>query len=750
MKRRSFLKASALSAAAGLLEACARDDVLYLKQSVADSQPPGVSVWRSGACQQCSAGCGIQVRTVDGQAKKIEGNPEHPVNRGGLCALGQASLQGLYNPDRIEAPLKRVGARGEGKFEEIGWEEALGLAAQGLAKAISEDPGNVTLMTGLPTGLTRGLLRRLGQSLGAPSLVVCEPHESEVERRACEIVFRTSEFPVMDLAGSDYVLSVGAPFADRWRSPVHYALGLAEMRRGRSGRRGKFVQVEPRMSVTAAAADEWLPLLPGSEGVFARAVAGVLIAEGLVKPAAVERYNRLFGADPPDTVEAEKICDLPQRRIRKVARQMAAAQNRLVLGGGSAAAQTNGLSNLVAIFGLNILLETLGQPGGVFAPVSFDLGSSLDLPSSAKSSKPRDRTLGEWAEPQPGESQSTLSVLLVCEADPVHLSPQGWDMAGALSSADQVITLSSFMDDTAFNADIILPIHTDLERLDAVEPSPSVGVPTMNLSGPVVEPVGDSRHPGDILLALVTAMGEPLSHDFPWSSYRNLVETTLKVRFGPELERSGTDFSKFHEEALSRGGYWEGDPSWESPPGPAQQAPGSSPPEFDGSTDEYPFHLLLFESVKLADGRGANRPWLQVLPDPLTTVMWDSWAEISPKDAQRLGVANGDQLRIESSSGSLLVSAVVNPAVRPGTLGIPLGAGHRDFGRYSRGRGVNPMDLLGNTRVKGTQAAAWAATRVRLERIGEGSIALFGPGLYHHEEKIKHSQLERSQGEQDA
>lgn len=693
------------------------------------------------------AGCGIRVRTVDGKAKKIEGNDLHPVNRGGLCALGQASLQGLYNPDRVRTPLKRVGKRGEGQFQEIGWEEALGETAQALVQAQLQDPADCTLLTGTSSSLVRGLLTRLSQALKGPSVVICEALEAEVEREASRIVFGIENFPVYDLPLTDYLLSIGAPFLDRWRSPVHYARALAEMRRGRPGRRGKLVQAEARMSITAAAADEWLPLLPGMEGIFARALAGVMLHEGLATPTAIKRYSQLFASPPPELSEAAKICDLPEEKIRRVARELCGAENRAVLGGGSAAAHTNGLFNMVAILGLNLLLDNFGGRGGIFSPVSFDIDQSLRLSRATSAAGKRFETLGEWARRLPSTSTRPRGVLLVCEADPVQVAPRGWKLPELFDSVQHVTALSSFLDETALHADIVFPISADLERVDVVEPSTSVGIQVLGLSRPVVKPTVDSRHPGDIVLALATALGEPVASAFPWKNCSNLAETRIREELEQLHEGEGIDFPARYQEAHSRGGIWSIDSLTEAPDGPVEKAPALALPGFEGEAEEYPFHLVPFESVKVADGRGANRPWLQALPDPLSTVMWGSWAEISVKDAEQLGVTTGDQLHVESPRGSIEVPAIVSPAVRPGLLAVPLGNGHRDFGRYARRRGSNPMDLLGGLSVKGTGAPAWAATRVRLKRIGKGSVALFGPGLRVHEDTVQRAQaVEKRKG----
>ena len=746
MERRDFLKASSLVAAVSLLDACSREEVQYIEQAVTGTDSPGASVWKPGVCQQCMAGCGIRVRTVDGKAKKIEGNDLHPVNRGGLCALGQSSLQGLYNPDRVRTPLKRVGKRGDGQFEEIGWEEALGETAQAFVQAQRQDPANCALLTGTSSSLVRGLLTRLSRALKASPVVICEALEAQVEREASRIVFGIEDFPVYDLPRTDYLLSIGAPFLDRWRSPVHYARALAEMRRGRPGRRGKLVQAEARMSITAATADEWLPLLPGMEGIFARALAGVILHESLATPTAIKKYGQLFASPPPELTEAAKMCDLPEEKIQRVARELCGAENRVVMGGGAAAAHTNGLFNMVALFGLNLLLDNFGRAGGIFSPLSFDMDRSLRL-SGTNASGRRFETLGEWARRLPSTSASPGGVVLVCEADPVYVAPGGWKLPELFDSIQHVTALSSFLDETALHADIVFPISADLERVDVVEPSISVGVPVLGLNRPVVEPTVDSRHPGDIVLALATALGEPFASAFPWKSCSNLAETLIQEELDQLPVGKGIDFPASYEEAHSRGGIWSMGSPTQAPDGPLEKAPPLELPGFEGEAEEYPFHLVPFESVKVADGRGANRPWLQALPDPLSTVMWGSWAEISVKDAEQLGVATGDQLRIESPRAAIEVPAIVSPAVRPGLIGVPLGNGHRDFGRYARRRGASPMDLLGGLSVKGTSAPAWAATRVRLKRIGKGSVALFGPGLRVHEETVQRARvLEKRKG----
>jgi anaerobic selenocysteine-containing dehydrogenase len=718
LRRRDFLKASALGAGVSLLEACRGRDEQFMVQL---ARRPGVlqgeSVWRPSVCSQCAAGCGIHVRVVDGNAKKIEGNPDHPVNRGGVCALGHSLLQEIYNPDRMLDPQRRVGERGEGRFDGLTWEEGLAEAVEAFAGVPAD---RIAIVGADRAGLTGALLSRFAASLGAPAPAFLEPPELEVERRAAQISLGVDELPYFDVARSDYVLSIGSPILDRWRSPVHYTSAFAEMRRGRLGRRGKLVQAEARMSLTAANADEWLAVRPGTEGALARGVAGVLLTEGLVQEAGRIRYGQLFSDEAPNLDEVAELCDVSAEKIRRIAQELGAAENRVVVAGGSAAAHSNGLSNVVAALGLNLLLDNLGRPGGVFAPVDLGLARGV-APSGSQPA-----SVAAFAARLRGESGTPVQLLLVVDADPLHTLPASWGLQEALADVETIVALSSFRDDTTLHADLVLPLNTELERFNAVEPAASVGVPVLGLTRAVVDALGTGNHPADVILALATALGDPVAGSFPWSSFENLVRTRIEEELEGLPGAAGLDASDYYAEALARGGIFGDGAPQVAPPGPTGPSAEPSLSRFDGAAAEYPHLLLPFESLKTAAGRGANRPWLQELPDPLSTVMWDSWAELAPSDAEDLGVLDGDHLRLTSASGTVEVQAVIDPTVRPGVVGMPLGQGHREYGRYARGRGANPLDLVGRLQVDDTSAPAWAATRIRVERLAPGELARSG------------------------
>jgi anaerobic selenocysteine-containing dehydrogenase len=234
---------------------------------------------------------------------------------------------------------------------------------------------------------------------------------------------------------------------------------------------------------------------------------------------------------------------------------------------------------------------------------------------------------------------------------------------------------------------------------------------------PVVIPVFNTRQFPEVLLTAAHELGGEMKAAFPYESYLDMLKAEMKKRSGLA---AGKDFEVEWVELLRKGGLFKTNAN----EGKSYRWAGASVPElamprFAGNEKGFPLHLSIYPSTAFYDGRGASHPWLQQLPDPMTTVVWDSWIELNPKTAAELGIKFGDLVEVTSTQGSLRVPAVIYPGIRPDMVAIPLGQGHQDMGRYAKGRGANPLQLLAMT-MEGTKPLpAWNATRVRVTRISE-------------------------------
>ena len=683
MDRRNFIKLTAITGTSAALTACGNPENQIIRFIPEDDLVPGVATWKPSICPLCSAGCGVIARVMEGDAevfrngqagvirmglaKKLEGNPEDPISQGKLCARGQAAIQVTYHPDRIDKPRKRSGERGSGQYVDISWDEAIKeLTGQLDALVAANDQKSLAFLTKPRRGRRLELIAQLLQRYGAPAPVTFEVFSDEVLRRANAISFGSHQLPTYDLENARYVISFGADFLGTWNSTVAHSAAYGRMRQGRPDARPKFVQVDARLSQTAANADEFVAIRPGTEGVLALGLAGAMVAHG-------------GGAPDPSALpftpeEVEKRTGVAAATVVRLARELAENRPAVAIVGGAPLAHTNGLFNAFAVNFLNRAIGNLAQPGGLsFVPAA---------------SPPATRPLNEILQ---GDA---TKVLLIDDVNPVHGSPAATKVTEALRRIPFITSFGSFIDDTSALADLILPDHSFLESwVDAAPESGSAkAVPAK--FGPVMRPLYDTRSTPDVLLDVTRRLAKPIA-GLP-NSYEEFLNTA------PAPARKG-----------------------------ATSVPGSMSymdPTFVGDAAQFPYHFLPYPSQALYDGSLAHLPWLQELPDPMTSGMWCSWVEINERKAHELGIRQGDLIEVTSTQGSVRAPAFLSPGIAPDAIAMPVGQGHANFTRYASNRGVNPIAILAPTTVAMVDTLAWAATRVRIARVGgpDQSLILFG------------------------
>ena len=761
MDRRSFIKLTAVSGTTTALAACGDPDHQLIRFVPDEDIIPGQAVWKPSVCPLCSAGCGLSVRVMDadadvvrnGQAgvvqilaaKKLEGNPEHPVNRGGLCARGQAGIQVTYHPDRITQPLKRKGNRGDGNYEAITWEAAIAEVVARLNELHGGGPLALAFL-GRPGESHRNtLIAAFLSRFGAGPPVVHELFGDDVLRVANGISFDREQLPTFDFARSRYVLNFGSDVLGTWNAPVSHARAYGEMRQGRVGVRGRLVQVEPRMSQTGASADEWLPIRPGTEGVLALGIAHVILKNGssASRPdaravSAIEGWGAGLPDYAPDAVET--ITGVSASRIERIARDFAGDTTipqlpslaGLAVIGGTALAHTNGLFNALAVNALNALAGSVDSPGGLSFTPQFNVSAAAKLPSGGGQAQ-----AFPFGQLMALAGRGAIRSLFIDGVNPVFTSPRAWKVRDAVANVPFVVSFGSFLDETSVLADLILPDHSFLESWTEGVPESGSATAVVGAAPPVMKPLHDTRATPDVLLEIGRALAKPI--ELPWQTFEEMLTSTFAAL--PPM----TEGSDAWTDAQEKGGWWGNLPAGLErgaeirlkPDSTSDVASGfSRTPEFDGDAAEYPFHFLPYPSNQFLDGSLAHLPWLQEMPDPLTSAMWSSWVEINPATAAKLGIEQGDVVEVTSQHGTVRTAAYLSPGIAPDVLAMPAGQGHTTFTRYASGRGANPVDLLAPLTVDATSAVAWAATRVKIARVSgkDGRLILFAGGMREHED----------------
>ncbi len=726
LSRRQFIKIGAVGTAAVLTGCLPPRAWVALEPYVRppEEQLDGIATWYASTCRQCPSGCGIIVRVMNGRALKIEGNPEHPLNQGKLCARGQAGLQLLYNPDRLPGPVRQA-RRGSRQYAPVAWNEALNtlygqLQGAGAGVAVW---GGATM-----SGHLYDVFSRLTSALGAPAPVLFDLYTGlngfKTMIDADRALFGNGALPAYDLSRADLVLSFGADFLGTWLSATRYGVEYGRFRGQALGKRGYLVQLEPRLSTTAAKADEWISIRPGSEAMVAQAIARIIADQGIGAPERVTRARALAGQVDVNAVAAAS--DIPAADLAKLARLFANAARPVAIPGNVLAGQAVA-GAMGAVQALNAIAGA-GNPMLASAPPQHAVKPPLSSYADAFALIERMRA-------------GAVRVLFVHGANPAFELPPQANFLDAVGHVPFVVSFAPIVDETAVSADLILPDLTYLEGWGYEVVAPDFGTPAISSQQPVVQPVFDGRATADILLTV--ARGIPAAAKaLPYSDEIAFLKATIG-QFPPGT--AGGEGSEVLWARWQQHGFWRpAAPTSGAAPTPQLAPIALSPQQFQGDDKTYPYLLHLYLSDLLSDGRGANQPWLQGSPDPMTTIAWQTWVEMHPTTAQQLGikanqidagfqrgVAVSEIVKVTSPFGEIEAPVYVYPGIRPDTIAIPLGQGHTDLGRYARNRGSNAMQLIGaQAGPSPTGSAAggagqttggdllWANVRVKVTRTG--------------------------------
>lgn len=760
MSRRTFIKITALAgatvAASRLLSHPALGSAAFSPETPGD-EGTITEKWVPTSCLNCATRCATRVRVVNDRAVKVTGNPLSQVSEGENCARAHIGLQVLYDPARITTPLKRTNpARGRGidpGWTEISWEQALSEVSERLkALRAGGQPESLLLLHGLNSISDEDIIRRFGDAYGTPNIVSADGLGNEADKAGEWMADGHYTQSAYDLDRTNYILSFGASILESYKPLARSLRKWGKIRRERPNR-AKVVVIDPRYSVTALRSDQWVPINPGTDGALALAIAHVIISEGLYDADFVRRrtsgfdeYSRLaLDYYAPEAVAA--ITGIPADTIRQLAREFATTRPAIAWRGRGATSWPNGAYTSYAIFCLNALVGSIDVPGGV---IYQEEPAYRPLPELAEDDIARKGQARPALDLRKTTRFPAAAVVTNQVADSIlegrpypvgmaigfnsnfNMSAPGtgrWDEA--LGKVPYYVHVAPFVSEMAEYADVILPATTFMESWAYDHSPPGSGFAEVRLKQPVVAPLDDTRSIIDIIFAIAGRLGGTVAQSFAgigdgaegFVRYR----TASLASWDEFLEKGvwvGPDYVYYKYDRIFltpsrkfefRSGNLEAllKEKGETVDG-LTGLPYYREVKFLGNHDDYPLLLSTYEPLLNIENGSQNYPWAQEMFLVVHGAGWTNFAEINRRTAQDLKIKDGDMVWVESPFHKIRAKARVFEGVHPGVVSIAVGQGHYAGGRWEKGIGVNPNEIIGVDYDRLSGQSAFFNTRVRV------------------------------------
>ncbi len=663
--------------------------------------------YETSVCTLCPGGCGITVRKIKDRIVKIEGTKSFPINNGGICALGISGVQLLYGPGRVKSPMKRAGKRGEGKWKQISWDEAIAEISEKLKKLKADKKTEaLTCISGSDKGVVAQLLNRLLMSFGSPNFIKMPSMQDSFRAVVKQMHGKSDNTEIgFDFKNANFILSFGSGLIEGWGSPVHMCQTNADWKNNKT----KIIQIEQRLSNTAATADRVVTINPGTEADLALGISTIIINEGLYSkkftgafatgfPEFKNMLNKYYSAD-----KVSEITGMKRHLIIELARHFALPSSKAIAVCGKGKGTTSGsLKEFMAVHSLNALVGNINEKGGVHAIETADyikwsnevavleLIDGKDRIDESGSSKYPDvkYLLHKLPDKILAAEESPVQALFVSRANPLYGISDTEKTIKAFGKIPFIVSFSSYMDETAAFSDLILPDHNYLEKTEDIPVSAGIDKPFIGLATPVIKPMYNTMHTGDAVIKIAKSLGASTSRFFKWSSYENCLEKTLGSRL-VTLKSDGYIMDKAYKPA-----------AWSSAFGGtfskfAFSGKKLAAPKLAGESKKFPLTLLPKESMAIGTGYIPATPFaVKTIPDT-ELLKNNTVVEINPETAKQYGLRDGSTAQLETPFGKAEVTISTFDGIMPGVIAIPKGLGHTEYNVYLKNKGLNFNTIAG-------------------------------------------------------
>jgi len=596
----------------------------------------------ASTCAGCASACGILIKTREGRPIKIDGNPDHPVSKGKICSQGQASIMGLYDPDRLKSPKRKIGRR----FEDAGWQEVDEEIVLALSTVGGREIAIITKEIVSPT--QNEVLKDFIKEYPTTQVYSFEQFNDSLRDRAWQKCYGSSSFPIIKWNETEVVVSLDADFLGAGSNRVENTLLFTEHKDFINKKFNRLYSVESNLSLTGMNADYRLKLRPDVQYSFVMAIINTL-----------QKKNVISSSIDASAFNLGKLAvdfGLSEKTLYHLINDLSMNKGKAVIYAGDHLPENVHIA-------VNLLNEELGNTR------IYDAQQSKVSVRNLSSFNEFKRLIQKM-------NAGAVGVVIHFDSNPVYNLPADLNYAAALQNVDEVITLTEVESESSAMSNHALPIHNSYEAWGDAKTRTGFYA----LQQPVIAPLFSTRQKESILLTWIygdsNSYKETIYHEYLMSNWKRNIYPDLnsKIAFEPLW------YSALHDGIARSNDVSNGIEDF--------NYTVTAELKYDEAKSDT-ITVQIKESYSLRDGRFANNGWLQESPHPVSKVTWDNYAAISTTTAKQLSVKNDDVIEINVNDRTLAIPVFVQPGHADNSITIETGYGRIKSGSVADGAGFN-------------------------------------------------------------